>query len=116
MPFRSKVTLESWLEEFRTLGLPIAGGIRVIGQDGDEGANTGLVAVRLLNASTETYIEPVVQGDIRWVVTMEPREDAVVLDAAGVQSLSEELATVSALCAFLQRKSIDFVGPDSNQQ
>ena len=45
MPFRSLSTLESWLDEFRSLGYPLEGSVKVMGQDGEDGANTGLVGV-----------------------------------------------------------------------
>jgi hypothetical protein len=105
MPFRSQGTLEQWLEEFRTLGYPIDGTIKVMQQDGDDGGDTGLVGVRLANASTVTYLQPEAPYSMRWVVTMEPREDPVVLDSAELLKLAAELSMVSALCAFLQEKS-----------
>ena len=52
MPFRNLETLECWLEEFRALGYPMAGSVRVIPQDGDGGATPGWWAFRLANAST----------------------------------------------------------------
>lgn len=107
MAFRSEDTLQAWLEEFNALGYPIAGSLKVIPQDGDGGAHTGLVAVHLLNASTGTYIQPDAVDSTRWVVTFEPRDSAVVLDAAQLLSLSSELAIASTLCAFLQAKSRD---------
>ena len=44
---------------------------------------------------------------------MEPRDEAVTMDAAAVLNLAAELSVVSALCAFLQAKSLAFVGVDS---
>lgn len=108
MPFRSRATLESWLDEFRALGYPMPGGLRVIQQDGDGGANTGLVVVELVNAPTSIYVQPIVQGSPRWVVSFEAREKQVELDPAGVAGLASELAVVSALCAFLQAKANSF--------
>jgi hypothetical protein len=105
MPFRNLETLETWLEEFRALGYPIKGSVRVIPQDGDGGANTGLVTVRLANASTPTSIQPSDEDPTRWVATMEPRDASVILDAARLLELSSELAMMSALCGFLQAKS-----------
>lgn len=105
MSYRSQNTLQAWLEEFQALGYPIAGSLKVIPQDGDDGANTGLVAVHLLNASTVTYIQPEAVDSPRWVVTMEPRDTAVVLNAPQLLALSAELAIASTLCAFLQGKS-----------
>jgi hypothetical protein len=108
MPFRSRATLDDWIDEFRALGYPIAGELRVIEQDGGEGANTGLVVVELRNTPTSVFIQPVVQGSSHWTVSFEPREDTVELDPPGVAALSAELAVVSALCAFLQAKAATF--------
>lgn len=113
MPFRSLRTLELWLEEFRTTGQPVGDGVKVMTQDGDDGANTGLVGVRLVNASTSMYIQPAEPGAVSWIVTMEPRESPITLDADGVRALAEELAVVSELCRFLESKSAAFVGSDS---
>ncbi|GAB3155342.1 hypothetical protein GCM10027058_27510 [Microbacterium neimengense] len=105
MPFRSLEMLESWLVEFRELDYPIAGTVKVIPQDSEFGSDTGLVGVRLLNAQTVTYIQPVEAGSSTWVVTFEARDTDLQLDAAGAFRLSTELAMVSALCTFLQTKS-----------
>ena len=113
MPFRSLKTIGAWLDEFEQLGYRFAGQLKVIQQDGAGGADTGLVSVRLLNASTVITMQPEAPGATRWVVTMEPRESAVVLDAPSMLNLAAELSVVSALCAFLQAKSIAFVGVDS---
>ena len=113
MPFRSLSTLESWLEEFRALGYPSPGVLKVIQQDGLDGANTGLVAIELVHASTVTYIQPEVDGSLEWVVTMESREDDVTLDAPSLRALAQELTVVAELCAFLQTKSRAFVGQDA---
>lgn len=108
MPFRTRDTLEAWLQEFQGLGYPIAGSVRVMDQDGADGEDTGLVGVHLANAATVTYVQPEAPYSTRWVVTMEAREHAVVLDSAGLLKLAAELSTVSALCAFLQEKSAAF--------
>lgn len=112
MPFRSLHTIESWLDEFRQLGYPLGAAARAIPQDGHDGSNTGLVSVMLSSAATSLYIQPETIGSTEWVVTVEPREATVVLDPPGVMQLSTELATVSALCAFLQAKSNEFAGED----
>lgn len=113
MAFRSRRTLEAWIEEFLALGYPIAGSIRVMPQDGADGADTGLVGVRLAHASTITYVQPESPNAKRWVATMEARDEAVLLDSAELLSLAGELAVVSALCAFLQTKSADFTDVDT---
>ncbi len=81
-------------------------------QDGDDGANTGLVGVTLPNAETVVYIQPESATSTRWLVTFEAREVQVELDSAAVLKLASELTTVSALCAFLQAKSEAYVGQD----
>ncbi|WP_308798231.1 hypothetical protein [Agromyces silvae] len=112
MPFLSFRTLEGWLREFEGLGYPHGASLKVVHQDGANGADTGLVSVSLTGASTDTYIQPETVGSRKWFVTFEPRDASLMLDPAGVLHLSSELATVSALCAFLQAKSADFSGDD----
>jgi len=113
MPFRSQRTLETWLAEFRERGHDVAGSLKVMRQDGDGGADTGLVGVQLANASTVTYIQPQAAYAVKWVVTMEPREEPVILDSDGVRLLANELSVVAALCDFLEAKSAHFIGNDS---
>lgn len=113
MPFRSRQTLEEWLEEFRSLGYPFSGSLKVMQQDGDDGADTGLVGVRLANASTVTYVQPEAPYSHKWVATMEARDEPVVLDSAGLMNLATELSIISALCAFLQTKSAALGGADT---
>jgi hypothetical protein len=112
MPFRNMETLESWLDEFRSQGYEVVGSVEVIPQDGDDGANTGLVTFTFVNASTPTFVQPVDDDPTRWVATMEPRDASVVLDAPGLLELSGELALLSALCAFLQAKSEAYTATD----
>jgi len=112
MPFRNMETLESWLDEFRDLGYIVVGSVEVIPQDGDGGANTGLVTFHFTNASTPTSIQPGDENPARWVATMEPRDGSVVLDAPKLLELSGELAMLSALCAFLQAKSEAYSATD----
>lgn len=106
MPYRSKEMLESWAREFESLGYVEPGVVHVIVQDGDEGQDTGLVRVQLTHAPTELYLQPGTHESPDWSVTMEPREHVLHLPAARVHALSQELAVVSALCTFLQAKSI----------
>ncbi|WP_424466603.1 hypothetical protein [Pseudoclavibacter helvolus] len=109
MPYRSKEVLESWAREFESLGYAEPGVVHVIAQDGDEGQDTGLVRVQLSHAPTELYLQPGTRDSPKWSVTMEPREHTLQLSAAGVHALAQELAVVSALCTFLQAKSIVLV-------
>lgn len=112
MAFRNLETLESWLAEYRALGKPMADAAGVMVQDGDGGANTGLVFFRLGHAPTGVFIQPITQDATGWVATMEPREESLVLDAPGLVKLSAELAAVSELCAFLEAKSQAYDGID----
>ncbi len=105
MPFRSSDSLAAWLGEFDQLGSPSPVTTRVIDQDGSEGADTGLVAAQL-TSGLDVYMQPDVQGGARWVVTIEAREDGTVLSPAELTRLSAEFATVAALCAFLEEKSL----------
>ncbi len=114
MPFRSQRTIAGWLEEFRALGHPTSATVTVMQQDGDEGADTGLVGVRLTYAPTVIYIEPDAAPSTTWRVTLEAREDTAVLDAAAVASLASELSVVAELCVFLEAKSAAFAGADAS--
>ncbi|GLJ81020.1 hypothetical protein [Microbacterium imperiale] len=114
MPFRSKQTLDAWIEEFQQFGYSLA--VKVIPQDGSSGRDTGLVGITMMNAQTVTYIEPDVPGGNKWRITFEPRETELRLDAGGALRLSTELAMVSALCAFLETKSNAFFGDDLSEE
>ncbi|MCS5715626.1 hypothetical protein NVV95_13825 [Herbiconiux sp. CPCC 205716] len=111
MPYRSKETLEHWLEEFRTTR---EGGalINVLVQDGGDGADTGLVVVPLRNEGTEIYMQPVAVGDANWTVTLGPRTSPRELSSLELQGLVAELAVAASLCQFLQDKSATIVETD----
>lgn len=113
MPFRNATTLQRWLDEFLAMQGRVDASIRVMEQDGAGGANTGLVSVRLTNASTITYIQPEGAGSTTWLVTMEPRDTPVILESDAVAELAEELDIVAKLCAFLERKSAEYLGHDA---
>ena len=108
MPFRSKETLELWLEEF--ISNRGAGDlIKVVLQDGDEGADTGLVIVPLRDSSTSIFMEPVALGDPRWRVTIEPQLDTTVLTSHEVSAFAVELMVAAELCAYLEARSVGHV-------
>jgi hypothetical protein len=113
MTFRSKQTLDAWIEEFQRFGYSLA--VKVIPQDGSLGRDTGLVAITMMNAQTVTYIEPDVPGGNTWRITFEARETDLRLGAGAALALSTELAMVSRLCAFLETKSHAFAGDDPAQ-
>lgn len=106
VPFRTIATLQSWVDEFAQGSPSALAAIRVIPQDGTDGEDAGLVAVRLLDSPTEIYIEPPSRATgPEWAVTFEPREQPVTLGARAVASMAEEVAVLAALCTFLQEKS-----------
>ncbi|MFN3949422.1 hypothetical protein [Microbacterium sp.] len=110
MPFRTMTTLRTWIDEFRASGYDDAEMLRVIPQDEEDGEDAGLVAAKLRSVSTTFYIAPgAEQGSTEWAVTFEPRENAAPLPAGRVMALSGELATLAALCSFLQARSEAFV-------
>lgn len=105
MPFRSKATLERWLAEYTETGRGPVGGFEVLAQDGYDGADTGLMVVRLRHATTEVYMQPVAPGDPHWEVAFGPRPSELSLDTEGLLGLANELVAAAALCIFLERKS-----------
>ena len=110
MPFRTVAILQSWVDEFERRGESGLRSIRVIPQDGSEGADTGLVAVQVDDSPTVIYLEPPPKGRVReWTITFEPREEPVTLGARAIARISDEIADLAALCMFLQEKSEAFV-------
>jgi len=105
MPFRSKETLEQWVNDFHD-ARDAGDLVRVLVQDGSEGADTGLVIVPLRNATVSVFMEPVEIGDARWRVTLEPQPDFTILSSHQLHALSAELAVAAELCAFLEARSV----------
>lgn len=112
MAFRNMETLQAWVAEYRALEKPLAGSARVMVQDGDGGANTGLVVFRLDHAPADVFIQPVTPDATRWVATLEPRAEELALDPAGLRSLAAELSAIADLCTFLEAKSAAYQGHD----
>jgi hypothetical protein len=109
MPFRSKETLEGWLAEYTEIGRGPVGGFEVLRQDGFDGADTGLMVVRLRHAATDVYMQPVAPGDPRWEVAFGARPNEFSLDTEGVLGLANELVAAASLCIFLERKSQEHI-------
>lgn len=107
MPFRSKATLEEWLEEFRAAGHSVPG--TVAPQDGVDGRDTGLIVLRLTGAGTYVYMQPVAPHDPRWQITFEARENEVAMSPNEVRDMGIELQAVSALCEYLQAQSVAYI-------
>ena len=105
MPFRSQATLEGWLDEYMSAGDGIAA-FEVLKQDGSDGSDTGLVVVRLKNASTDVYMQPVAPGDPHWEVAFGARPHEFSLGTEQVRALAAELMAAASLCTFLERKSV----------
>lgn len=105
MNFRSKQTLENWVEEFRD-AREAGDLIRVIIQDGSDGADTGLVIVPVKNSNVSIFMQPEAIGDARWQVTVEPTEDALQLNSHQLHMLASELAVAAELCAYLEARSV----------
>lgn len=105
MPYRRMQTLTSWIAEFVTAGEAPAGQIYVIQQDREDGRDEGLIAVTLMNASTATYVDPVMPDGSSWAVTFEPRETPEILTADQAAHLGADLMMMSRLCRFLEGKA-----------
>lgn len=106
MPYRNQATVQGWVDDYLVAHPEHAASVNVLEKDYTSGPESGLVVVALRNASTVTYIQPVPdESGPHWVVTFEPRADAFDLDGAGVARLSDDLATVAAICTYLQERT-----------
>lgn len=108
MPFRSKATLERWLQEF-TSQRGAGDLIKVVVHDGPEGSDTGLVIVPLRDSTASIFMEPVGVGDPEWRITIEPQADLTVLTSHEVNAFAMELLVAAELCAFLEARSVGHV-------
>ncbi len=104
MPYRSIATLRTWLDEFAAEH-ELGSLVRVVPQDGSDGADTGLIVFPLGRDTTSGYIEPVTVGDNRWRIHFEPREREAVMSSAEVHRMAAELEMAAALCDFIEVKS-----------
>ncbi len=110
MPFRSKETLETWVSDFHD-ARGAGDRIKVIVQDGSDGADTGLVIVPLENATVTISMEPVEVGDPSWRVTLEPQPETTILNSHQLHGLAVELSVAAELCAYLQARSVGHIEP-----
>src|SRR5689334_22125095 len=113
MSFHSFETLVSWVMEFER-SHTFAGEVRVIPQDGSDGADTGLIAMRLVNSPAEIYIDPPDGTRSEWSVVFEPPEAEVRLGSAQLVTIAADVTALAQMCAFLQAKtsSADVGGHD----
>ncbi len=110
MPYRDHATVEAWVKEFFAASPDMPAEVSVLEMDIESGNDSGLVAVSLRNASTLTYIQPVIDSGVpRWVVTFESRSESFDLDGPGVTRLAEDLAAIGRLCTHLQNKTDEAV-------
>jgi len=106
MPYRDQATVEGWVREFLESNVDTAAEVSVVDKDYTAGPDSGLVVVSLSNASTVTYIQPVIrEGAPQWLVTFEARGESFDLDFAGVGRLAGDLATIAHMCEHLQIKT-----------
>lgn len=80
--------------------------IRVLIQDGSEGADTGLVVVPLRHSTMTVYMEPINRGDATWCLTIDPAPDATTLSSHQLHGLAHELSVAAELCAYLEARSV----------
>lgn len=107
VPFRSKDTLQVWLEEFAASEEHAGCGAYVADQEPVDGRDSGLVIFPLRHATTSIYIQPAETGAPDWRVTVEAHPESTELSPDDVYDLCRELTIAADLCAFLQAKSIE---------
>ncbi|MFI8632853.1 hypothetical protein ACIGEP_09690 [Microbacterium sp. NPDC077663] len=105
MPFRSRETLERWVDEFHE-ARGAGERIKVIVQDGTDGDDTGLVIVPLENATVTIFMQPVEVGSATWSVTIEPHPDSTTLSSFQLHGMAVELSVAAELCAYLEARSV----------
>ncbi len=106
MPYRDQTTVDGWVREFLDSNANTHTQVSVLDKDFTAGPDSGLVVVSLRNASTVTYIHPVIRdGAPRWIVTFEARRESFDLDFVGVAQLSADLSLISRLGEHLQMKT-----------
>lgn len=104
MPYRSRATLQTWLDEF-TQTHALGSLVRVIPQDGSDGEDTGLIVFPVAGGTTTTYLQPNDSPGDRWRIHFEPREHEAAMDSSQVHSMAAELEMAAALCDFIEMKS-----------
>ena len=113
MPYREQAILEQWVTEFRSLH-ERSHLVKVVPQDGSDGADTGLIVFPVGNGTTTGYIEPIAMGDMRWRIHFEPREGEAVMSSADVHILAAELEMAALLCDFIETKSTQHLAALAN--
>lgn len=107
-PRRSREQLEAWVTEFEREEHCIAGSISVAPQEDDGEDDTGLVILRLRNASASIHMKPRSYDDPMWELTLSEQPESLSLSIHDITSLAAEYVIASNLCAFLQWKSLEW--------
>lgn len=107
-PRRTRQQLEEWVKEFQDEEHCIAGTILVAPQEDAESEDTGLVILRLRNASASIFMKPRSYDDPMWELTLTEQPDELMLSVHDVTSLAAEYVIASNLCTFLQWKSLEW--------
>ncbi|MCJ1707286.1 hypothetical protein [Microbacterium sp. VKM Ac-2923] len=106
-PRRSREQLEEWVKEFEREEHCIAGSITVAPQEDTHTEDTGLVILRLRNASASIFMKPRSYDDPMWELTLTEHPADLGMSVHDLASLAAEYVVASNLCTFLQWKSLD---------
>ncbi len=107
-PRRSRAQLEAWVAEFENEEHCIAGSISIAPQEDDGHDDTGLVILRLRNASASIYMRPRSYDDPLWELTLSEQPQNLSMSIHDITSLAAEYVIASNLCTFLQWKSLEW--------
>ncbi|WAC70393.1 hypothetical protein [Microbacterium sp. SL75] len=107
-PLRSREQLETWVREFEDQEHCIAGRITVAPQEDSGDQDTGLVIVRLRNATASIFMGARGYDDPMWQLTITESPEELKLSAIDLTSLAAELVVAGNLCTFLQWKSLEW--------
>ena len=106
MPYRDRAHVERWLSDFWDTHSVFAGELSVVDNDFVPHTDSGLVVAHLDNSPGIAYISvQMIDDRPQWMVTFEPRPEAIDLDAAGVRGLADEVGALGILCAYLQTRT-----------
>lgn len=107
-PRRTREQLEAWVAEFEREEHCIAGSISVAPQEDDGEDDTGLVILRLRNASASIHMQPRSYDDPIWELTLSEQPHNLSMSIHDIASLAAEYVIASNLCTFLQWKSLEW--------
>jgi hypothetical protein len=106
MPYRDRAQEEGWLSDFWDEHSLFDDRLTVLDDDFVPHANSGLVVAHLSRSPGIAYLSVKTIGDEpRWMVTFEPRQEAIDLDASGVHELAREIGALGILCDYLQGRT-----------